>query len=192
MADHMMNRGKFKKSIKDFLIDLLMPDYIMRWMMLMRKVSFYNNKGGILRLISYMYLYRYQRLSIKLGFSIGYNCFGYGLVVPHYGTIVVGSSNRIGNFAVLHTSTCISDNGKSIGDGLYLSTGAKITTRCELGNNVSIGANSVVNKSFEGNCMIAGAPAIMKKQEQAWYERDGEYYADMVKKVESLKIQMGI
>lgn len=68
---------------------------------------------------------RYKSLGIKLGFTIPINVFGYGLVIPHYGTIVVGAGNTIGNYAVLHTSTCITAGNKIIGDALYLSTGAK-------------------------------------------------------------------
>lgn len=69
---------------------------------------------------------------MKLGFTIAENVFGYGLVIPHYGTIVVGSGNRIGNYAVLHTSTCITAGKKNIGDGLYLSTGAKVLRDVQL------------------------------------------------------------
>lgn len=126
-----------------------------------------------------------------MGFSVGCNCFGYGLVIPHYGTIVVGPSNKIGNYAVLHTSTCITDNGKEIGDALYLSTGAKLTTKLVLGNNISIGANSVVNKSFEtDNIMVAGAPAKYIKESLPWYNRDGKSFIERVNKVEDLKIKM--
>lgn len=96
---------------------------------------------------------------MKLGFTIAENVFGYGLVIPHYGTIVVGSGNRIGNYAVLHTSTCITAGKKNIGDGLYLSTGAKVLGDIELGNFITIGANAVVNKSEEGNCLLIGIPA---------------------------------
>ena len=61
---------------------------------------------------------------------------------------------------MLHTSTCISGNGKIIGDALYLATGAKMTSTIKLGNGISVGANSVVNKSFDkDNIMIAGMPA---------------------------------
>lgn len=56
-------------------------------------------------------------MGIKLGFSIGYDVFGYGLHIPHYGTIVVNGICKIGNYAVLHTSTCIGGAGKVIGDG---------------------------------------------------------------------------
>lgn len=94
---------------------------------------------------------------------------------------------------MLHTSTCISGNGKVIGDGLYLGTGAKITTKIVLGDNVSIGANSVVNKSFpEGNCLLVGTPAVVKKSEKAWWIRDGQYYSELVAKCEELKTKMGI
>lgn len=130
---------------------------------------------------------------MKLGFSIGKDVFGYGLVIPHYGTIVVGGSNHCGNYCVLHTSTCISDNGKEIGDALYLATGAKVTSKCKIGDNVSVGANSVVNKDFEeGNVMIAGAPARIIKDAEAWYVRDGSAYKSKVEKIENLKKTMRV
>lgn len=133
---------------------------------------------------------QYCRLGEKLGFSIGCDSLGYGVVIPHYGTIVVGGAPRIGNYAVLHTSTCISDNKKMIGDGLYLSTGAKITSEITLGNNISIGANSVVNKSYAGNnALIAGAPAKYIKDKGPWF--DGKYLWRM-EQVEILKQQMSI
>lgn len=135
---------------------------------------------------------RYKRLGVKLGFSIGFNSLGYGAVIPHYGTIVVGGSNRLGNYVVLHTSTCISDNEKIIGDALYLATGAKMTSKIMIGDNVSVGANSVVNKSFGSNIMIAGAPAKEIKESQAWYIRDGESYYKKFHKIEELKRKMNL
>ena len=189
MADRMMNRGNFKPSFREFLRNFIMPDYIMRYLKYMRLVSYYSNSGGIKYLF---YKRKFYLLGLKLGFSIGYNCFGYGLVLPHFGTIVVGPSNRIGNYAVLHTSTCITDNGKQIGNALYLSTGAKITTRIALGDNISIGANSLVNKSNDGNVLLAGTPAKQIKVALPWYERDGESYLCKVRLVESLKEKMGV
>lgn len=142
--------------------------------------------------VKYAYYYAlYNRISKKLGFSIGYNVFGYGLVIPHYGTIVVGGNNRCGNYCVLHTSTCITGNGKVIGDALYLSTGAKVTSKVVLGDNVSVGANSVVNKSvIDGNVMIAGAPAKVIKSTVAWYIRDGESFSSKVNAIENLRQKM--
>lgn len=190
MADYMMNRGRFKPSLKNRIINFFYPDDIIRFLRLMRKASYYHNVKSYKQ---YFYKWLYNRQSRKLGFSIGFNVFGYGLVIPHYGTIVVGGSNRIGNYAVLHTSTCISDNGKIIGDSLYFATGAKMTSKIKLGDNISVGANSVVNKSFEdGNIMIAGAPAIKIKDAEAWFIRDGIDIQKRVEAVEDLKKRMNI
>ena len=194
MADRMMNRGTFKITLMQRLKRVIVPDLIMKYLYHMRKTSYYMSRNSLVKkFIGLYHMSRYKRLGIRLGFSIGYDVFGYGLVVPHHGTIVVGSSNRIGNYAVLHTSTCISDNNKVVGNGLYLSTGAKMTSTIVLGDNVSVAANSVVNKSYEdGNCLIAGAPAVFKKAEVAWYYRDGEYYTNVVNKCELLKKEMGL
>ena len=189
MADAMMNRGYFRVPLKEKIKQIIAPDAIMDYLVCMRKVSYYSHQGGLFRkFISYYYKQKFARLGMKLGFTIGADVFGYGLVIPHYGTIVVGISNRIGNYAVLHTSTCISDNGKIIGDGLYLATGAKMTTKLKLGNGISVGANSVVNKSFvENNCLLLGTPATVKSECPIWYERDGVLYSNKVKKIEDLK-----
>lgn len=137
--------------------------------------------------MSIIYKQRFASLGQKLGFSIGCDVFGYGLVIPHYGTIVVGVSNHIGNYAVLHTSTCISDNGKVIGDGLYLATGAKITSKVTLGNGVSIGANSVVNKDCGDNVLLVGMPAMVKRPRKIWYEEENSIHLDRVRKIEKLR-----
>ena len=175
--------GGLLKQIKLFFF----PDYIRDFLVEMRKCSYYKHQKGFLSKLFFVVHYKkYRKLGLKLGFSIGYDSLGYGVVIPHYGTIVVGRSNRIGNYAVLHTSTCISDNGKIIGDGLYLSTGAKITSKIKLGNNISIGANSLVNKNCEqDNVLLGGMPAKVIKQEETWYIRDS--FDAKVKRVEELR-----
>ena len=136
---------------------------------------------------------RYFRLSRRLGFSIGYDVFDYGLVIPHYGTIVVGNKNRIGPYAVLHTSTCVTDAYRKIGKGMSLSTGAKITDGEILGDNVVVAANSVVTKSFpEGNVLIVGMPSTIKKALPDWYSSLSMETKRRVDAIESLKDEMGI
>ncbi len=143
------------------------------------------------KIIAYIYGILYHKLSLKLGFSIDPSVLGYGTVIPHYGTIVVGSGNSIGHYAVLHTSTCITAKDKIIGDGLYLSTGVKIISKVTLGDNISIGANSMVNKDFiEPNCMIAGSPARIIKETIPWYIRDNREIR--VKSAELLREKMNV
>lgn len=58
---------------------------------------------------------------------------------------------------MLHTSVCIGDAGKVVGDGLYVGTGAKVLSSIRLGNGVSIASQSLVNKNFtENHVLFAG------------------------------------
>lgn len=187
-ADTMMNRGYFKTSIKQQIKNLLAPDYVMDYLVVLRECAFYINIKGRVPLFT---LLKFKRLGIKCGFTIGYNSLGYGAVIPHYGTIVVGSTNKLGNYVVLQTSTCISGNGKTIGDGFYLATGAKVTSKCKIGDNVSVGANSLVNQDFlQGNVLIGGMPAKVIKGSLPWYIRDGVEYQRRHNEVEKLRKKM--
>lgn len=163
----------------------------MRWLKAMRYAAYYSRFRSN-KLLYYKWLARYKKLSARLGFSIGYEVFGYGLVIPHWGTIVVGGSNHIGNYAVLHTSTCIVDKASVIGDGLYLSAGAIISNHVELGDGITIGANSTLNKVCSGmsDILLVGTPASVKKESEPWYVRDGERFQKRVKAVESLRESM--
>lgn len=189
-ADRMMNRGTFKVSWKEKLRSFIMPDYIMDYLSYMRKADFYNSQGGwIDKLKANYYALRQRKLGIKLGFSISRDVFGYGLVIPHYGTIVVGGGNKIGNYAVLHTSTCITNGHKVIGDGLYVSTGAKLTTVNQLGDNITIAANSVLTSDIVlSGVLVVGMPAYIKHDSIPWFEKNMEYYNRRIK-IENLKKQ---
>lgn len=193
-ADRIMNGYAPKKTIKEWLIKTFYGGgVIISYLEAMRCYSYYERQNGILNFIRRIYYGRiFHNLGVKLGFSIGSDVFGYGLVIPHYGTIVVGDTNKIGNYAVLHTSTCISAKDSEIGDGLYLSTGAKITQHVEFGNGIMIGANSIVNKranqpdSRLTNQLLVGAPAKIIRQQSIWYE-DEPVYLERVNRIEKIK-----
>ncbi len=66
--------------------------------------------------------------------------------------VIIGQSSTIGwslDFEKFPT----------IGNGVYISVGAKIIGNINVENNEIIGANAVVNKSVEENCSVAGVPA---------------------------------
>lgn len=195
MADRLMNGLPFKRTIRERLY-FFQPSHIeiINLLRYMRMTCYYKglkNPSFFDRFRGMWSSYMYEKISIRLGFSIGYNVFGYGLVIPHYGTIVINAGVRAGNYCVIHTSTCIGGNSKTIGNGLYLSAGAKIMGKVALGNGVSIAANSLVNKSSGSNVLLVGSPAIVKKQDYPfWWERDGIMYAQRVAEIENLKKQM--
>lgn len=135
--------------------------------------------------------YKLSKLAIKCGFSIGPNSLDYGVVIPHYGTIVVNEDSRIGPFSVLHTCTCVAGGGKEIGEGFYLSSGSQLVGEFSLGDNVTVAAHSLVNKDSGSNVLLAGAPAVVKKEEyHSWYERDGQAYVNRVKAVKKLNNEL--
>lgn len=119
-ADRIMKGLSVEQSWKDKILVLLgLERYtsggiIIEFQMRMRMLSYYQNKSnkGIIDKILKIYnKFQYDRLALKLGFSLSPDSFGYGLVIPHYGTIVVNGGCKVGNYCVLHTSTCIAGGG---------------------------------------------------------------------------------
>ena len=195
-ADRLMAGKPIKKGWKEWVLDIIYPNYILGYLRSMRYVAYFLNteKKGASAIRYFYHKWNFQRLGVKLGFSIGPNTFGYGLVVPHYGTIVVNGGTRAGKYCVLHTSTCIGGAGNVIGNALYLASGATIMgPNVTLDDNVSIATNSMVNKSFsEPNILLAGTPASIKATALPWYERDGSEFMKRVTTVERLREEMKI
>lgn len=110
-------------------------------------------------------MFRYYKLGVQLGFSIPLNVFGPGLSIAHRGTIIVNKNASIGKNCRIHADTNIGSNREDtlapkIGNNVYIGPGAKIFGDVLIADNIAIGANSVVNKSFyEESISIAGAPA---------------------------------
>lgn len=109
---------------------------------------------------------RYRRLSMKLGFSIPVNTFGPGLSIAHRGDIIVNGAARIGANCRIHvgvnigTSAGTKDSAPTIGENCYIGPGAKLFGPIKIADDIAIGANSVVNKSFlDGDLTIGGVPA---------------------------------
>ena len=188
MADRMMNRGTFSRSLGQRIRDIILPDYFMKYLVTMRKLSYYKHKGNPI----WMYYHRrYQKLGLRTGFSIGPDVFGYGLILPHYGTVIIGAKNTIGNYAFIHACTCITSTEQVIGDNLFLSVGAKIISAQKLGNNVTVAANAVVTKSFpEDNVLLAGMPAVVKGSRDPWFVGH-ETFVERRNKCEELRQQLG-
>ncbi|MCM3729099.1 serine O-acetyltransferase [Neobacillus cucumis] len=143
-------------------------DDIWKFQRLLRKLEYTVNckNGKIAKFYILLLKYRFHKFSRLLGFDIPINVFGPGLSIAHRGTIVVNGGARVGANCRIHASVNIG-TGKdtsttlvpTLGNNVYIGPGAKIFGKIEVGDNVAIGANSVVNKSFESNVTIAGSPA---------------------------------
>ena len=197
-ADRIMNGYPAFSNIKTMLKETFVlgggKSVIIRYLRHLRRYAyFYNTHKRMLSFNSVMMVwerYRLNKLAVKLGFSIGQNSLGYGVVIPHYGTIVVNQDARIGNYAVLHTCTCVAGGYKTIGDGFYLSTGSQVVGSINLGDGVTVAAHSLVNKSYGTNVLLAGAPAVVKRDNYpVWYEqeRDAVRFSKCKEQVENLR-----
>ncbi len=103
------------------------------------------------------------------GLEIAMHCeIGPGLVLPHTIGTVIGA-NRIGENATILSGVVVGarsvdysyqkNERPSIGNNVFLGAGAKILGGIEIGDNVVVGANSVVVKSIDGHQVVAGVPA---------------------------------
>lgn len=191
-ADTMMMKGVFKLSPLAWIVEKIYPNYELRYLKCYRKVQYYEEHlSGFNKLYYAYWRVRKRRLGAKLGFHIGGD-YGYGLMVPHCGTVIAGGT--VGNYAVLHSCVCITGAVRKIGDGLYMSTGAKIAGEVKLGNNVTVAPNAVVSKSRKGdNILLNGMPADIERENYpTWYERDGKRFVERKEKVEKLKKELGL
>lgn len=151
-------------QLRKFKLSTYIKNPIVRFQRRLRKIEYLSNcksNNPILKIYCSSLNLLNIRLGIRLGFSIPINTIGPGLCLPHYGTIVITSNASIGRNCRIHPGVSIGSyhGAPIIGDNVYIGPGAKLFGDLKLGNNISIGANSVVTKSFEDNVSIAGVPS---------------------------------
>ncbi|MCX6681781.1 MAG: serine acetyltransferase [Methanoregula sp.] len=146
----------------------IIGDEIWKFERLLRKVEYYHNCRNYfpwnLYLLYLKFILHYY--SVYLGYTIPKNTFGSGLSIAHIGTIVVSSYARIGENCRIHacvnigTQAGYADKAPKIGNNVYIGPGVKIFGDISIADNIAIGANAVVNKTFtERGITIAGIPA---------------------------------
>lgn len=132
----------------------------------LRITRFLKNKGRLFRIPYILSRLQLRRLQYRYGISIPYNTeLGKGLYIGHYGGIVVNSNARIGCNCNLNQGVTIGATygGKFpgtpvIGDNVYIGPGSFVIGGIVLGNNVAVGANTVVNKPIPDNGVVVSPP----------------------------------
>lgn len=136
----------------------------------------------VLRHIPLIHLIIQRFIEITTGISIPPEAeIGKGLLIMHFGGIVINSDVKIGEFCTISHGVTIGNKnpgGKSpkIGNKVYLCAGAKVLGDISIGDNCVIGANAVVLESFPENSVIGGIPAkLLKKMENPKEYKDFAY-----------------
>ena len=124
----------------------------------------YQLKIPLIPKLIYYFQYLLFNCAIPAEVKIGKNTkFGYGgIAVVIHKRAVIGDNCKIG------TSVTIGGTSKKyevpiIGDNVQISTGSKILGPIKIGNNVIIGANSVVLIDVPDNCLVVGVPGKIIK-----------------------------
>ena len=164
-TDHFRNFGSEHSS---FFFKIFNVKYKLLLLFRLCGYVYHKRPKSFFYKINYRLLYLiYSHYQLKLGIEIEpRTCIGKGLFLPHPNGIVINPEVIIGdNCTILHQVT-IGNNGfkglnqlASIGDNVQISSGAKIIGPCNIGNNVTIGANAVVINDISDDQIVGGIPA---------------------------------
>jgi serine O-acetyltransferase len=90
---------------------------------------------------------------------------GRRLFIDHGMAVVIGETAVIGDDVTLYQGVTLGGTGKeriqrhpTIGNGVFIGTGAKLLGNIRIGDNCRIGANSVVLRDVPGDSTIVGVP----------------------------------
>lgn len=97
---------------------------------------------------------------------------GTGFFIDHGMGVVIGETAEIGDYVTLFQGVTLGGTGKergkrhpTLGNHVVVGAGAKILGGISIGDNVKIGANSVVLKNVPPNSTVIGVPArVIKTQ----------------------------
>ena len=129
---------------------------IERWLYL-KRIPFLPKLIKLIIFLLYNSSIPYQ-CSIGKGTKLSYGGIG---VVIHKRT-VIGENCQIGSGVTFGGRSGIFEV-PIVGDNVYMATGAKILGNIKIGNNVIIGANSVVLINVPDNAIVVGVPAKIIK-----------------------------
>lgn len=97
---------------------------------------------------------------------------GTGFFIDHGMGVVIGETAEVGDYVTLFQGVTLGGTGKergkrhpTVGNHVVVGAGAKILGGITIGDNVKIGANSVVLKNVAANSTVIGVPArVIKTQ----------------------------
>lgn len=139
-------------------------DEIWKYEITLRKYEYWiNQTSKIAEIMSFIYKVIFHIKCVKLGIFIGPNTCGKGLSIAHPNCIEINDHAQIGENLRIHEGVTIGASGGSaptIGNNVYLASGAKVIGDITIADNCAVGANAVVVKDvLEAGITVGGVPA---------------------------------
>lgn len=158
------------KGCRGFLKGLLDPGF--RYTFLLRKVMAHRSEsipGFFFRVIKRLFTYRGYHINNKARIGEGFSLY-------HRGTVYIGPI-KIGKYCTVAHNVTIGRSLKegkigrpTIGDYVWIGTGAVIVGDITIGNNVMIAPNAFVNFDIPDNSLVIGNPGkIIRKRNPTRY-----------------------
>ncbi len=131
--------------------------------------SVYTMRIPILKQLLQLFLLFWQKgIEITTGISIPASAkIGHSFYIGHFGGIILNAKTVIGNNCNISQGVTIGVSGKNekrgvpvIRDNVYIGANAVVTGKITIGNNVLIGACSLVNTDVDDNAVMLGVPAV--------------------------------
>jgi serine O-acetyltransferase len=90
---------------------------------------------------------------------------GRGVFIDHGMGVVIGETAIIGDYCLIYQGVTLGGTGKelgkrhpTLGENVVIGGGAKVLGNIQIGNDVRIGAGSVVLRDVPSNCTVVGIP----------------------------------
>jgi serine O-acetyltransferase len=100
--------------------------------------------------------------SRRSGLEIHCPSLGGGVIMPHWGRILLNAESIGRDLYVFHGVTVGNDYRTgipSVGDNVFIGTGSIILGKIKIGDNVIVAAGSIVLNDVPSNSLVAGNPA---------------------------------
>lgn len=165
--------GFIEKSLFGKVKLLISPPPIYRYLKMLRKIEMYGNRTNIpffYRLRRHFIYKQFKKLGLKLSFEIYPFTCGEGLRLLHPGGIIINPKAKIGKNFTIRSFSVIGNRGTGcqehvpvIGDNVDVGCNCSIIGSIRIGNDVTIGAGSIVISDVPDKAICVGNPARIVK-----------------------------
>lgn len=137
------------------------------------KALFYYKISHYLYCKNHKFIARYisEKAKRKTGIEIHPGArIGKGLFIDHGSGVVIGETAIIGDNVTMFHGVTLGGTGKekgkrhpTVGNNVFIGTGAKLLGNIVIGDNVKIGANAVILENVPSNTTVVGVPGRIVK-----------------------------